>query len=600
MALNVSKEQLSQEFAQIIQNGQYEVADKLLTTLRNSVDVNEYLTVELCVSAAFLYHTLGKRDTEFQYIKAGFTLNHRSSELFMTLADYYSTLNAQQCLICLYQALFYARKQGKAELSEQIKKMIDVLIDKGIEVPKTSFVILSFNTLGYIRQCLDSIKETVPLDRCQIIVVENASTDGSVEYLRSLDWITLVKNKENRGFPGGCNDGIAVAESDNDIYLLNSDTILPLNAVFWVKMGLYENDKIGSTGSLTNYAANGQAVNNDNWKTLDDVISYGINSNVPMDYPYEYKMYLVGFSQLIKRSVLDDVGLLDERFFPGNSEDIDIGLRTLKSGKLNVLCHNSFVFHYGSKSFAELQKQGNDYNTLLTKNNKKLEKKLGFKPWYYMFARAELISEIKADRNANIRVLEVGCGMGGSASLIRTLFPNSEYFGVEYSKEAGAYAKAFGDVTIGDAEKIYYEDIYPDECFDYVIFGDVLEHLHEPAEVLRKIYPCIKNDGHIIVSMPNVKHWSVMLPLLREDRFTYEDAGILDRTHLKMYTGTEINRLITESGFSVEKEMYTQIGQPDEKGLEQLKLLAVIFNIQDLTSFMAYQYVFVARKKNDE
>ncbi len=596
MGFNISKKQLTQEFTQIIQNKQYDAADKLLTTLRRNVDVNEYLTEELCVSAAFLYHTLGKRDTEFLYIKAGFTLNQRSPELFISLADYYSEVNVCQSLICLHQALFYAERENKNALAEQIKEMINDIDNNGFFVHKTSFVILSFNTLGYIRQCLDSIKATIPLDSCQIVVVDNASTDGSVEYLRSLDWITLVENKENRGFPGGCNDGIAVADKENDIYLLNSDTILPLNAFFWLKMGLYENDNVGSTGSLTNYAANGQAVNSDDWKSLDDVIMYGINTNIPIDYPYEYKMYLVGFSQLIKRSVINEVGLLDERFFPGNSEDIDIGFRILKSGKLNVLCHNSFVFHYGSKSFAELQKHGNDYNLLLSRNNKKLEEKLRFKPWYYMFARSELISEIKAERNANIRILEVGCGMGGSASLIKTVFPNAEYFGIEYNIEAGAYAKAFGDVTIGDAEDISYEDIYHDEYFDYVVFGDVLEHLHEPVQVLRKIYPCIKKDGHIIVSMPNVKHWSVILPLLREDKFTYEDAGILDRTHLKMYTGTEIKRLITESDFNVEKEMYTQFGQPDEKGLEQLKLLAVIFNIQDLTSFMAYQYVFVAKK----
>ncbi len=285
--MNVSKEQLSHEFTQIIQKGQYDAADKLLTTLRNSVDVNEYLTEELCFSAAFLYHAIGKRDTEFLYIKAGFTLNHRSPELFMALADYYSVVNAQQCLICLYQALFYAKMQGKNDTAERVKVLIAALSNKGIEVPKTSFVILSFNTLGYIRQCLDSIKETVPLDRCQIIVVDNASTDGSVEYLRSLDWITLVENKDNRGFPGGCNDGIAVSDSNNDIYLLNSDTILPLNAFFWLKMGLYENENIGSTGSITNYAANNQAVKNDDWKTPDDVINYRIQTDVPMDSPYE-------------------------------------------------------------------------------------------------------------------------------------------------------------------------------------------------------------------------------------------------------------------------------------------------------------------------
>lgn len=87
--------------------------------------------------------------------------------------------------------------------------------------------------------------------------------------------------KQNKGkileqrFPrGGCNDGIAVADKDNDIYLLNSDTILPLNAFFWLKIGSYENEKVGSTGSVTNYAANGQMIQKD-WKSVDDIISFG-------------------------------------------------------------------------------------------------------------------------------------------------------------------------------------------------------------------------------------------------------------------------------------------------------------------------------------
>ena len=57
------------------------------------------------------------------------------------------------------------------------------------------------------------------------------------------------------------------------------------------------------------------------------------------------------------------------------------------------------------------------------------------------------------------------------------------------------------------------------EKFDYIIFGDVLEHLMNPEEVLRKLRKYLKTGGHIIISMPNVKHYSVLLPLLRWDVF---------------------------------------------------------------------------------
>lgn len=288
---------------------------------------------------------------------------------FISLSEQYDKKNKKQELICLYQAAFYAKEQKNTSLLNSINNKISEISADGYYVPGTSIVILSFNTLDFTKQCLESVRKTVPLDRCQIVVVDNASSDGSLEYLRTLDWITLVENKENRGFPGGCNDGINASSSENDIYLLNSDTILPKNALFWLKMGLYSSENVGSCGSMSNYAAGGQAVYK-NWKSVDDMVSFAEKTNLEMENPYEYRMFLIGFSLLLKRKVLDKIGLLDERFNPGNSEDIDICLRVLKNGNVNLLCRNSFVIHFGSRSFEKLQKQGENYGDLLEKNKK--------------------------------------------------------------------------------------------------------------------------------------------------------------------------------------------------------------------------------------
>lgn len=100
-------------------------------------------------------------------------------------------------------------------------------------------------------------------DRVQIqavIVVENASKDKSVAWMKQQKDIKLLCNKENSGFPMGCNQGIRMAEKESDILLLNNDTIMTPNALFWLRMALYENDQVGSTGSVSNYVTNGQAV----------------------------------------------------------------------------------------------------------------------------------------------------------------------------------------------------------------------------------------------------------------------------------------------------------------------------------------------------
>ena len=93
----------------------------------------------------------------------------------------------------------------------------------------------------------------------EIIVVDNGSKDGSVEWLRQQPDIILVENKENMGFPGGCNQGIKASSKGADIFLLNNDTMLPENALFWLRMGLYDRDENGAAGSVSNFAG-GQVV----------------------------------------------------------------------------------------------------------------------------------------------------------------------------------------------------------------------------------------------------------------------------------------------------------------------------------------------------
>lgn len=592
------KNKMAEQFSLIVQKGLYDDADEMLSQLKDTVNPDDYLSEDLCITAAFLYNKLGKRKEELYYLQQGFLINPVSPALFISLGDYYAKSNVQQELICLYQALFYARKYWPEEQIGFIEEIIGAFEKNGASVPKTSFVILSYNTKDYISQCLESIKETVPLDRCQVIVVDNASTDGSVEYLRTLDWIMLVENKENRGFPGGCNDGIAAADNDNDIYLLNSDTILPANGLFWLKIGLYENDRVGSTGSVTNFATNGQAVYDDSWKTLDDYISYGVKNNVPMEYPYQYKTLLIGFSLLLKRRVLNEVGQLDEVFYPGNGEDVDLGFRFLMKGKLNVLCLNSFVFHYGNKSFDQLQIQGQKYNELLDKNEGKLHEKLGFNPWPCHHYRRDLVEEITADRDTPLHILEIGGGIGASASLIISQFPNSVYTGIEKNKAVTPYLQAFGDVITGDAEQIDFDEYFEKDYFDYVILGDVLECFHNPAEMLKKLAPYLKKRGRLIISVPNIRHWSVVLPLLNEDRFIYSDDGIVSNDSVHLFTENDAARLISGNGYSIRNMKHNIAGELEEEDRKELQALSRLCEQPDINDFLVKQYIFTAEKSN--
>ena len=105
-------------------------------------------------------------------------------------------------------------------------------------------------------------------------------------------------------------------------------------------------------------------------------------------------------------------------------------------------------------------------------------------------------------------------------------------------------------MIVGDAEKIDYAAELAGEEFDVVLFADVLEHLKEPGDVLRRVRPFVAENGSVIASIPNVAHGSVRLALLSGE-FRYRDWGLLDDTHLRFFTRASIQDLFEETGYVV-------------------------------------------------
>lgn len=339
--------------------GEYELAQRLLAEKESNIRPIYRFIFKASIAFA-------ENDAEqvWKNIAEGLKTDGRNYELYMMLGDYYAGQNLQQAYLCYENAYFYCDVE---EDRTQIREILDNLEKQGISVSKAAIVILSYNLLDMTRDCIESIRKTTPDSAREIIVVDNASKDNSVAWLKQQKDIKLLCNKENCGFPMGCNQGIRMAEKESDILLLNNDTIMTENALFWLRMGLYENDQVGTTGSVSNYVANGQAVI-ENRKTKGEYLTFAAKNNVPMETPYVNKASLVGFALLLKRCVLEKTGYLDERFSPGNFEDNDICLRIILGGYRNVLCKNSFIIHWGSKSFGKVPQK---YNTLLETNQKK-------------------------------------------------------------------------------------------------------------------------------------------------------------------------------------------------------------------------------------
>ncbi|MBI2276591.1 MAG: class I SAM-dependent methyltransferase [Dechloromonas sp.] len=145
------------------------------------------------------------------------------------------------------------------------------------------------------------------------------------------------------------------------------------------------------------------------------------------------------------------------------------------------------------------------------------------------------------------RVLDVGCGMGGTLKSLRDT-RQCEVVGLEPNHSRAAAVEEAG-VTIIQTT-LDQADPATLGMFDYVMFLDVLEHMANPHEVLVDAGRLLKPGGVVIVSVPNVAHWSVRLNLLFGN-FDYAEAEIMDATHLRWFTRRTVTKMVEAAGYEL-------------------------------------------------
>lgn len=145
-------------------------------------------------------------------------------------------------------------------------------------------------------------------------------------------------------------------------------------------------------------------------------------------------------------------------------------------------------------------------------------------------------------------VLDVGCNTGRLGEYLKTL-DVEKVVGIDATPHAIEVSKQYEDeVHLINVET---DDLpYTDKYFDAIFYGDVLEHLRSPWNVLRRYRRYLKDDGVIIASIPNAGHFSIIGKLLRGN-LHYEDAGILDRTHLRFFTRDSAARMFEDCGYKI-------------------------------------------------
>jgi glycosyltransferase involved in cell wall biosynthesis/2-polyprenyl-3-methyl-5-hydroxy-6-metoxy-1,4-benzoquinol methylase len=126
---------------------------------------------------------------------------------------------------------------------------------------------------------------------------------------------------------------------------------------------------------------------------------------------------------------------------------------------------------------------------------------------------------------------------------------------IELDPESGTEAAKYADrALIGEVEGNIESDHWLQKLqgctFDYIIFADVLEHLHNPAEILARATGLLSATGSVIISVPNIAHNSILIELWK-NRFEYRSTGLLDKTHLRFFSKTGLTKLVHQAGLQV-------------------------------------------------
>lgn len=412
--------------------------------------------------------------------------------LFNYLGDNLSGTNPNQAFLCYENAEFLCPDEN---IKAVLKEKKETLKASGkVSVSKTSIAIVSYNASYLMKQCLYSIRKYCAPGSYEVVVADNASTDGITDWLSRQDDIVLIKNEENLGFPKGCNVAIAHAAKENDILLLNNDTRMTHNALFWLRMGLYESEHVGAAGSVANYCGIDQ-LEDVSFGLPGEYVDYGAKVNVLMKQPYEEKNKLGGFAMLMKRKAFDEIGHLEEAFTPGFFEDDDISTGIHVRGYRLLVCHNSFIYHAGSQSFS----QRTDLSEIFERNHEKMTEKWGYDTLTYSVVtkqEAATVEYITHGRDDFFRILEVGAGSGNMISRLKYLYKNAAVYGVESNETVVRNAIETIPLLYADwkTDKLPFVDGF----FDYIIVNGRDSAEYDMDLIKTKLGRYVKDISQII------------------------------------------------------------------------------------------------------
>lgn len=439
-------------------------------------------------------------------------------------------------------------------------------------------IIIAHNQFALLQNEIKALELFGKIQKQDVVIVDNASEDGLRQWLEEqTEWNYLVCDEGIEGYAAIVNAAIREFDIHEDVLILTPNYLPMPRALEEMQRQLYSNEHIGAVSAAL----------------IPNGCEYGKDYNMALNYVQGKEKEAAECRQilgvenellLIKSSMIEDIGAFDEKLRLPISGMMDFLLRGILQGYECYECRNAYFFAVNKNEISPEWGEEVDRATLKVKWNMN---------YFGILPNVNMVNLIKEqEQREDISVLEIGCDIGSTMLEIKHYFPKVELYGAELNPRSAEIASCFANVQVANIEA---EDIdFGEKKFDYIIFGDVLEHLHNPEKTVHYCRSLLKENGHILASIPNVMHYSVMRGLL-QGNFTYTDIGLLDRTHIHFFTYKEIIRMFGRANFSVERISGTELPSTNGEDREFVKGLMALSEGVEENMFYTYQYVLSAR-----
>jgi methionine biosynthesis protein MetW len=472
---------------------------------------------------------------------------------------------------------------------EKIQRILNHKDRLGHSFPRYAVFIVAYNAMERLVSVLERIPKAIYDILTEIYIFDDFSTDQTFEicqaYLENagLYNVSLYRNPRNYGYGGNQKLGYeyALAKGYDFVILLHGDGQYAPEFLPDLILPTLENDAQVVFGSRMMNAR-------------DSIVG-----NMPL-YKYWGNRILTSFENIILDMGLTEfhcgyrlygTRLLSKIQYKLNTDDFhfdtQIIIQCLAAGERIIevpvptyygdeICHVNGIKYAMNVCLSVM-----DYRLHQLGITRK-ERYIPISDTQYEFKNFPLSShrQIIESVSEGSNVLDLGCGRGLIAEDLKK--KGCRITGVDMlpADEISPSVDKYIQMNLKDELSLPFE-----REFDYVILSDVIEHMSEPEKLVMSVRRCLKENGRLIVSIPNIALWVYRLSLLA-GRFEYTDKGIMDRSHLRFFTLVTARYLLWSSGFKIIEERFTSI---------PFHLLITLPRARKVVDFITRTYHLLAR-----